>query len=175
MTTDGPRKIAVDIGWCERNANPVPTRCEQTGSVYVTFLLADLPDDAHATPPVPPNVTPQVGSHEEGLESGPESIPRHVPSLSQVCPKLGQSRDQVDVIRKRLKTRSIGELMSVVGGTNRAKFRDQVLAPFIDAGLVKMTIPDKSCSSKQRYRMTEKGRAVVNLEARKTNSMGKST
>jgi ATP-dependent DNA helicase RecG len=35
------------------------------------------------------------------------------------------------------------------------------LAPAIDAGLIEMTIPDKPRSSKQKYRLTEKGRHVL--------------
>ena len=32
-----------------------------------------------------------------------------------------------------------------------------VLKPLLDSGLLEMTIPDKPRSSKQRYRLTEKG------------------
>jgi ATP-dependent DNA helicase RecG len=48
--------------------------------------------------------------------------------------------------------------MAISGRKNRTKFRDQVLNPLIDAGLVTMTIPNRPRSSKQRYRLTEKGR-----------------
>lgn len=37
------------------------------------------------------------------------------------------------------------------------KFRDQVL----NAGLVEMTVPDKPRSSRQKYRLTEKGRRFL--------------
>jgi len=51
--------------------------------------------------------------------------------------------------------------MAPSGRTNRTKFRDQVLAPLLDAGLVEMTVPDKPRSPKQQYRMTEAGRAAL--------------
>ncbi|MXX36499.1 MAG: transcriptional regulator [Gemmatimonadetes bacterium] len=41
---------------------------------------------------------------------------------------------------------------------NRAKFRDQVLRPLLEVALLEMTIPDKPRSSKQKYRLTTKGR-----------------
>lgn len=53
------------------------------------------------------------------------------------------------------------------GRTNRTKFRDQVVAPLLEAGLLEMTVPDKPRSSKQQYRITEAGRAAL-ATARKT-------
>ena len=51
--------------------------------------------------------------------------------------------------------------MSIFGRTNRTKFRDQVLSPLIEDGLIKMTIPDKPRSSKQKYRLTAKGKKLL--------------
>jgi ATP-dependent DNA helicase RecG len=48
---------------------------------------------------------------------------------------------------------SLIELMSLLKRTDRTKFRDQVLNPLIEAGLVEPTIPDKPTSSKQKYRL----------------------
>ncbi|OYW93409.1 MAG: transcriptional regulator [Pseudomonadales bacterium 32-61-5] len=50
--------------------------------------------------------------------------------------------------------------MAWVGRSNRSKFREAVLAPLLTLELVAMTIPDKPNSSKQRYRLTEQGRAM---------------
>jgi ATP-dependent DNA helicase RecG len=55
--------------------------------------------------------------------------------------------------------------MTLLERSNRTKFRDQVLNPLLEAGLVEMTIPQKHRSSKQQYRLTEKGRQVL-TEAR---------
>jgi len=38
---------------------------------------------------------------------------------------------------------------------------ESVLKPLLDRGLLEMTIPDKPHSSKQKYRITEKGRLVI--------------
>jgi ATP-dependent DNA helicase RecG len=51
--------------------------------------------------------------------------------------------------------------MALLERSNRTKFRDQVLNPLLDADLAEMTIPDKPRSSKQRYRLTDKGRQVL--------------
>jgi ATP-dependent DNA helicase RecG len=51
--------------------------------------------------------------------------------------------------------------MALLERSNRTKFRDQVLNPLLEGGLVEMTIPDKPRSSKQRYRLTDKGKQVL--------------
>jgi len=51
--------------------------------------------------------------------------------------------------------------MALWGRTNRTKFRDQVLKPLMDKGLIEMTIPDKPHSSKQKYRITALGEKVL--------------
>ncbi len=56
---------------------------------------------------------------------------------------------------------SLLDLMTITGRSDRTKFRDQVLNPLIRAGFVEMTIPNKPRSSKQKYRLTEKGRKVI--------------
>jgi len=53
--------------------------------------------------------------------------------------------------------KSLPELMAPSGLKNKTRFRDQVLAPLLDAGLLEMTIPDKPRSSQQRYRTTREG------------------
>ena len=83
------------------------------------------------------------------------------PIGDQAGTKLGLSRDQAQVLELTEEPRTLPELMVPSGRTNRTKFRDQVLAPLLDAGLVEMTVPDKPRSPKQQYRMTEAGRAAL--------------
>ena len=75
--------------------------------------------------------------------------------------KSGPSRDQARILDKCLYDSAIGELLAIAGRTNRTKFRDQVINPLINAGLIEMAIPDKPRSSKQRYRTTAAGRSVL--------------
>jgi ATP-dependent DNA helicase RecG len=83
----------------------------------------------------------------------------------QVGTKSGPSRDQVEILRQCIKDQSITELMVIAGRINRTKFRDQVLNPLIEMGLIEMTILAKPTSSKQKYRLTQKGRDFVAKEA----------
>ena len=51
--------------------------------------------------------------------------------------------------------------MTIAGRTDRTKFRHQVLYPLIEARLLEMTIPNKPTSSKQKYRLTDEGRKIL--------------
>ena len=74
----------------------------------------------------------------------------------------GPSRDQVITLSKCLEGSDIVLLMASVGRSNRTKFRDQVLNPLLKDGLLTMTVPDKPRSSQQKYRLTEKGKTLLN-------------
>ena len=53
------------------------------------------------------------------------------------------------------------ELQALVGLTHRQHFIKEYLKPLLAAGWLEMTIPEKPRSSKQRYRLTQKGRSVL--------------
>lgn len=85
----------------------------------------------------------------------------------QVGTKSGSSQ----IIRKCLNPSVILDLMEISGRTDRTKFRNQVLKPLLEAGLVEMTIPRKPTSSNQRYRLTRNGLEFLQvLEAREEGS-----
>ena len=50
------------------------------------------------------------------------------------------------------------ELQEALGLKHEDHFRNAYLVPALDAGLIEMTVPDKPRSSKQRYRLTDRGR-----------------
>ena len=51
--------------------------------------------------------------------------------------------------------------MELIGRSDRTKFRNQVLKPLLEDGLLGLTVPDKPTSSLQKYRLTEKGKALL--------------
>ena len=117
------------IDWCAENGNPPPLWQEQADSVYVTFLPAVLP----GTPEVTDQVTDQVAD---------------------------QVTDQVKRLLSLLAEGPINavQLMEMLNLSHRPTFRDNYLHPALGAGFVEMTIPNKPRSSKQKYRLTEKGK-----------------
>jgi ATP-dependent DNA helicase RecG len=56
---------------------------------------------------------------------------------------------------------SRNELMKALELKDRVNFMTGYLQPALDADLVEMTIPDKPRSGKQRYRLTESGKALL--------------
>ncbi len=52
------------------------------------------------------------------------------------------------------------DLQNLLDLKDREHFRQAYLQPALREGLVEMTLPDKPRSSKQRYRLTGKGRSV---------------
>jgi hypothetical protein len=51
--------------------------------------------------------------------------------------------------------------MQIDGRTDRTKFRSQALNPMLEAGWLEMTIPDKPTSGKQKYRLIEQGKELL--------------
>lgn len=49
------------------------------------------------------------------------------------------------------------DLQDKLNLANRENFRKNYLQPALDNGLIELTIPEKPNSSKQKYRLTEKG------------------
>ena len=83
------------------------------------------------------------------------------PNWHQVGTKLALSRHQVEILAACNIEQSVPDLLTLVGRTDRTKFRTDLLNPLLEEGLVEMTIPNKPKSSKQRYRATEKGQSVL--------------
>ncbi len=90
---------------------------------------------------------------------GPAAAPGH-----QVGTKSALSGHQVQVLQASRLPMPISELLRLCGRSDRTKFRDQVIRPLLESGLLAMTIPDKPRSSRQRYRTTAAGTRLLKDE-----------
>ena len=79
----------------------------------------------------------------------------------QVSTKSALSWHQVQVLEKSKDESSMKEFLVLCGRADRTKFRNQVIRPLLEAGLLRMTIPDKPRSSRQRYKITQSGEKVL--------------
>jgi predicted HTH transcriptional regulator len=89
---------------------------------------------------------PEVAVQGAAPELGPDS-----------GTKSGPSRDQVLLLELAREPKPISDLMAAVGWKHRSKFRDKLLRPLLDSGLITMTEPDKPTSSRQKYVTTKRG------------------
>lgn len=126
-------------------------RCREAGLPEPTF---SIPGGFVAT------VYRKPGAAFESVSKASGRLTPEMPG-DQVGTKSGPSRDQEEVLRLCGEDQPITTLMAAAHRTNRTKFRDQVLKPLLDMGLLEMTIPDKPTSSRQKYRLTAKGRVLI--------------
>jgi len=134
------RTGAVEI-W-GRGTNRVLEECEQHGIKPPTFE-----EQAGAV----------VVTFRAAVALGAET--RH-----QVGTKSALSPHQVLILQSAQQAVSIADLMRRCGRSDRTKFRDQVIRPLLEAGLLEMTIPGKPRSSLQQYRTTTMGAAAAGEE-----------
>ena len=106
---------------------------------------------------------PEFGATDEGrggIKSGPSRDQVTGEVTGEVAGEVaGEVRKLLGVLGKRALTRT--EAQAALELKGQANFRERYLGPALDAGLIEMTIPDKPRSSKQKYRLTEKGRRVL--------------
>jgi hypothetical protein len=79
--------------------------------------------------------------------STPEATPEATPEVRLLAALT------VEMTRQQLK--------EALGLKDDEHFRKAYLLPALNAGLIEMTIPDKPRSSKQKYRLTHKGRQMI--------------
>ena len=97
-----------------------------------------------------------VTGHDQGTtEQVPEQVAQppveHVQTLVQLTDTQWQVVSHADV------PRSLAELMEHTGYSQRPYFKAQHIEPLLTGGILRMTVPDKPRSSKQRYVLTEAG------------------
>ncbi|MCK5130546.1 MAG: putative DNA binding domain-containing protein [Candidatus Sabulitectum sp.] len=105
-------------------------------------------DIDQATDHVTDQVTGQVTGHDTGHDTG------------QVTGQVPEQFIRLLMVITGEMTR--GELQKTLKLRHRDSFVDAYLKPALELSLIEMTIPDKPTSSKQKYRLTEKGKKLRN-------------
>ena len=91
--------------------------------------------------------------NEVGFQDGT----KWAPSGHQVGTKKKLSQEQFELLTTCQNECTLVELLSRSGRSDRSKFRNNILIPLIQDGLIEMTIPDKPRSQNQRYHITSSG------------------
>ena len=113
-----------------------------------------------------PEFGPAVGveaGDQEAWTGAPSSRSR-TKTTSEVTGEVagevtGEVYNLLQILDKKVMTRA--EAQAALELKGQANFRERYLAPALEAGLIEMTIRDKPRSSKQKYRLTDKGRQVL--------------
>jgi len=122
----------------------------QQSDYYAALSAADQVSDA--TGFVEFMLQALLAAMQEVVLVTPENEPS-APSRHQVGTKLKLSADQLAVFEQIEGEMSLIGLMALLNRKDRTKFRQQVLSPLMELGLVEATIPDKPTSSRQKYRL----------------------
>ena len=97
----------------------------------------------------------------------PPTPDKHPTSTRQVAGEVtGEVADEVtgeviQLLKSLAKPKTRAEIQTIIGLKGQANFRDRYLKPALENGFIEMMIPEKPRSSKQKYRLTAKGRAIV--------------
>lgn len=124
-------------------------------------LIHDSSDSHIKTPANDSKMTHTIQMTSGASPENASNVSSNVSSNMPTGTRLALSRHHVEILYKCLIDTGITELMEIAGRTDRTKFRNQVLNPLIKAGFLEMTVPDKPSSSKQKYRVTEEGRDLL--------------
>jgi len=101
-------------------------------------------------------------------KSMPQISREHPAGTWQVPSKYPASTQQVKILKFCKILFLSKEIQKHLGLKDREHFRSEILKPVIDGGYIAMTMPGKLTSSKQKYRLTEKGRQLLKeLEGKK--------
>ncbi len=160
-STSGPRKVKAaavinsyipdeDIERRRTGIRDMFRRCKKTGLPELEIRI----DDGFFVLTIR-RKKPEVGTRS-GLcrdQVTPQLTPQDTPQVTpQVRVLLGAI---VDAPRSR------EELQEAVGIKDREHFRKAYIEPFLTVGWIERTIPDKPTSRLQKYRLTEKGRSLL--------------
>lgn len=121
------------------------------GADAKTFVLAP-----HWVPILTPTIPSETPQNPESVGSG-EAVQVTVqvqtirPGLVQLTPAQWTILEHSDT------PRTLNELLTLTNYKQRAYFKANQVSPLIDAGLLKMTLPDKPTSSRQQYVVTAVG------------------
>lgn len=115
--------------------------------------------------------TGDINEQKQDITAMPAEDGSTVQVTEQVAPKdtkqLPILKELTDVqwviVQHADAPRSLAELMAATGYTQRPHFKVTHLGPLLDGGILRMTVPDKPTSSKQRYVLTEAGLKLKSL------------
>ncbi|MDR1919566.1 MAG: putative DNA binding domain-containing protein [Tannerellaceae bacterium] len=116
-----------------------------------------LSSKAHQAAPPPPPPQPSSAAGKYG------GWPVYASRLAEACPGIDISyvEKAETILEACVKPLPIQDMMRMVKQSNRTRFRQNILRPLLEEGLLAMRIPTKPSSPLQKYFTTEKGKTLL--------------
>ena len=102
--------------------------------------------------------------HQDGTKMAPswhQDGTKMAPSWHQDGTKIIPNQEQLKILNRCPNESSLVDLLSLIGRSDRSKFRKNLLIPLIQDDLIEMTLPDKPKSKNQKYKTTDPGRMLL--------------
>ena len=156
-----PGPVALQLG--QRLTVQVITK--QAPGQPSRFVLVDHIAERYGHPNSENIFKKQASGSYAGLQNDTEQVTVQVDrtSTDQVAPLRELSTVQWVIVKYADTPRSFAELMKKTGYSKRPQFKVTHLEPLIGEGIIRMTIPEKPTSSKQRFVLTEAGLKLKEL------------
>lgn len=129
---------------------------KDTENTSDNIAVEQIMKDSHVNPSCPVH-----GGSGSGFTSDTRQITRHDTGHDNTQDKMMFSGSQHLLLEFLKKEMSRAELMRKLGLVSRKNFVSVYLEPLLNAELIERTIPDNPTSRNQLYRLTEKGRRLL--------------
>ncbi|MBP5640051.1 MAG: putative DNA binding domain-containing protein [Victivallales bacterium] len=100
-----------------------------------------------------------LSSEEKGLSSEEKALSSEEKGLSSEEKAL--SKSAIKIIKMLENDCGLKEIALAIHHSNLTKLRNGIMASLLDAGLVELTLPNSLRSPTQKYRLTDKGKAIL--------------
>jgi ATP-dependent DNA helicase RecG len=125
-------------------------------------VTPDTPEVTAGTPEVTPEVTAGTPEVTPEVTAGtPEVTPEVTAGTPEVTAGTPEVTPEVRLVVSLQGEMSRRQLQDALALKDDEHFRTAYLNPALEAGLIEMTIPDKPQSSRQKYRLTDAGHALL--------------
>jgi Fic family protein len=140
---------------------------QNNSAIFVEFMLAALAESTN-------ELRTKKDAEKTKSEATRQGPATDETQRSTIQPHTGTksalSKHQVEILGYCEEEHSLLEMMARSGRTDRTKYKKGVIDDLLLAGFVEYTIPGKPNSRLQKYRLTNKGRAVLKNAQRKRTS-----
>ncbi|MCX6580587.1 MAG: hypothetical protein NT166_10425 [Candidatus Aminicenantes bacterium] len=142
-------KFFLQLGWVEEIGSGI-YNINRYLPFYTPGRRASFNEDIVFTTIIPIPTTEDIQTRQTTLHDTPQVTPQVIKLLEVLQGEMPRE-----------------ELLSKLRLKDREHLRKEYLNPAVEAGLLALTIPDKPNSSKQRYRLTEKGKGFLKNRIKK--------